>query len=411
MRKLNIKCSLVEETENFTKPILWKSFISKDINWNQLYTDLICEFQKNNEYPNMNINVNDSVKPWYKNKIHDFDVKNYDSLVEWFSEWLEGDNFCVLFDRITDYSEMVYNIIASEVIGNLGQNVELKIGADTYAIFGNYGYTPFGIHPDNEPIFLIHCGPEKKDIWYWEECPDESIVGRTDILKKSNTWKKGAVHVVLEPGDMIFIPKHVYHLLYTRDFSITLGTALFPGDAPSMIRTGITNLSRNSNVNIENLVSWSEKSSKKEQFNQIVEDYFQLNINELGEAIYQGIIDQQYKLKSNGGFIGSPMFNNVDNNVSLKTSCFKLKDHSVIASRKLDGDLVLYLRGRKVRLKENEFIEQAIKFINSEPKFSFKDINNILKDEKITHEILLLLYKHKCIEAFTCNFKKVKTYG
>ncbi|WP_341357078.1 cupin domain-containing protein [Rossellomorea sp. y25] len=392
--------NLEEETGHFTRPVVWKSFLEK-MDWDEIYTDFVGEVQNSERIPQMNINVKDAVKPWLRNKLKDSPVGNYDSLEQWFSHWLGDDEFCVLFDRITDYSEKVHEILTSKVLANLGEK-DLVMGADSYAIFGNYGYTPFGIHPDNEPIFLIHCGPSNKEIWYWESEPDPSITGRTDLLESGSEWEKSAVHVVLEPGDMIFIPSKMYHLLYTPDFSVTLGTALFPSSASSLVRSGIANLKHQPAESLT--LSWSKENSIEEQFHSIIEKELNINYKDLGELLFQGVLDQRNKIKSNGGFIGNPTGIKQPASVDFTKSCFKVRKNTEIPIKKVGSELILYLRGRKCTLNYDPVIEKAVNFIHKTRKFSLKDIVDEVGEETVALQLIKLLYLNKSIEiACTCK--------
>ncbi|MBG9691494.1 MULTISPECIES: JmjC domain-containing protein [Lysinibacillus] len=400
MNRTVIDCDLFQETNDLKNTRLWRNFVSEKIDWLEIYKNFILNLQNSGKIPTVNINVNNSVKPWLKTKIFDHKVSDYNNLEDWFIKWLDDDDFCILFDRITDYSEEVFNLLVSKIISGLGDR-NFSIGADSYAIFGNYGYTPFGIHPDSEPIFLIHCGPGSKDLWYWEEKPNEEYIGRHDILELNDDWKEDAVHVVLEPGDMIFIPSQVYHLLYTKDFSITLGTAIFPGNASSLVRTGISNLPILNSTNNEVTVTWSNEETMKSEFNKILTEDFGFQYMDLGEAVYQGLLDQQYKLRSNGGFIGAPI-TNMESKMDYKNNCFKLKKNTEIAFRKKNDELILYLRGRICKIGYNSLIENVLNLINTKPKFSFNNLLEIVEDEKVVSKLLDLFYQHKCIEIACC---------
>jgi hypothetical protein len=391
---------LGKETNQFTRPVVWRSFIKK-VDWGKIYTDFVREVQGSERIPQMNINVKDAVKPWLRNTIKDFPVDHHASLEKWFSQWLGGDEFCVLFDRITDYSEKIHEILTSTVLANLGEK-DLKMGADSYAIFGNYGYTPFGIHPDNEPIFLIHCGPSTKDVWYWETEPEPTITGRKDLLESNDEWKKSAVHIVLEPGDMIFIPSRMYHLLYTPDFSITLGTALFPSNVSSLIRSGIAHLDYQPADNLS--LFWSEEESIEVQYGSILEKELNSNEKDLGELILQGVLDQRSLLQSNGGFIGNPTGGKHEAPVNFEKACFRVKKNIEIPMKRRGSELYLYLRGKKCRLNYHPSIEKAVHFIQGSSKFSLKDVAGEMEDETVALDLIKLLYRNRGIEtACTCQ--------
>lgn len=396
-----VKPNLFEETENLTKPKVWKSYIDDSINYNEAFIEVISEIQKQKNNPPLNINVNDAIKPWMKNHINDSNVRNYNDLENWFKAWLKEDNFCVLIDRITSYSETFFEMLTSKVIRNLGEQLDFNIGADSYAVFGNYGYTPFGIHQDSEPIFLIHCGPANKDIWYWTETPHEDFTDRTDILFNTSEWKNTAVHVVLEPGDMVFIPKNAYHLLYTPAFSITLGTALFPGDTSSLLHRGLANITPIQKENDTDSIFWSEKdTSISDQFETKIKESYGFNINEVGQAVLEGLINQYNKLQSNGGFIGSPSYDT--NKYSLSSMIYySVKKNTKIACKKQDEDLVLFLRGRIIKVRYDNRIEEAIEFINKSDKFSTEDISRILKDEGTANKLLEIFRTYRSVEFYS----------
>ncbi|GGD29569.1 JmjC domain-containing protein [Pontibacillus salipaludis] len=397
--------NLMEETKNLTKPKVWKYYINRNLkDYSKMFTEVIATVQQQKNTPPLNINVNDAIKPWLKNKINDHNVKDFQHLEDWFKAWLQEDNFCVLIDHLTNYSEDLFNMLTSRVINQLGSELNLSIGADAYAIYGNYGYTPFGIHKDTEPIFLIHCGPSNKDIWYWENPPNEDYTGRTDILYSNSEWKESATHVVLEPGDMVFIPRHAYHLLYTPDFSITLGTALFPDDPRALINTGLSNMQQVQEIDYHDVsISWSNQDLLiGEEFDERINNSFGFSTSNIGSSILNGLIDHNLKLQSNGGFIGAPSTTLLNRSTSINSSCYKLKKNTKIQYKEQDGELVLFLRGRTFKVNYNERILGTVDYINNARKFSLKDISGILEDEKAAYKLLELFHAYRSIEL-ACN--------
>ena len=70
---------------------------------------------------------------------------------------------------------------------------------------------------------------------------ESSIFSKVDVLEKQYT--DAAIHIVASPGDVIFIPKHWWHLARNLDNSVSINTWIdLPSDALDRLKESITRL-------------------------------------------------------------------------------------------------------------------------------------------------------------------------
>ncbi|MBS9434101.1 hypothetical protein EAE92_16425 [Photorhabdus hainanensis] len=142
----------------------------------------------------------------------------------------ESDEFCVTFNGLSAWSpffaeQMQKNMLTPlfEAIGSAP-----NCGVDFYAFFGNYGYTPFGVHDDIDQSLLWHLGPASKIAFVW---PRDKYIELSGGMLSTTDYEALLPHALryeLQPGDLLFIPMGDFHILETRQFSATLGLTLFP---------------------------------------------------------------------------------------------------------------------------------------------------------------------------------------
>jgi len=146
---------------------------------------------------------------------------------EWVNRILGIKEFCLAINGMSAWNDrlhdMVFDIFVEPFVGRFG--VPLK-PFDVYLFCGTYPLTPFGVHSDSEDSILLHLGPNTKEAFVWPGDIYDRIVRGTerrvnlfDVDKISHE----AMHIKLRPGDVLYIPKRVHHVMANGKFSYTLG--------------------------------------------------------------------------------------------------------------------------------------------------------------------------------------------
>lgn len=143
-----------------------------------------------------------------------------------------ADSYCITFNGLTAWCNMFALEMQMEMLSPLFRELSgaPRAGSDFYSFFGNYGYTPFGVHDDIDQSLLWHLGPATKIAYVWPRKHYQQLTGGTLSTLDYQPLLPYAHRYELFPGDLLFIPQGDFHLLETRDFSVTLGLTLFPDD-------------------------------------------------------------------------------------------------------------------------------------------------------------------------------------
>ncbi|WP_213989202.1 hypothetical protein [Sodalis sp. dw_96] len=143
-----------------------------------------------------------------------------------------AEKFCVTLNGLsawcTDFALQMQSQMMEPLFRALGKAPQC--GADFYSFFGNYGYTPFGVHDDTDHSLLWHLGPAPKTAYIW---PRAAYINLTHGTLATTDYQKllpYACRIDLKAGDLLFIPQGDFHILETQKFSATLGLTLFPDD-------------------------------------------------------------------------------------------------------------------------------------------------------------------------------------
>ncbi|CCQ94815.1 hypothetical protein CULT_2060005 [[Clostridium] ultunense Esp] len=386
------KFRMDQETGGFQHPRYWEKAINLDAqDWDEVLKELLSSIVESNTLPPMSIYVDKGIRPWLSQNIKEKPLTD-ESLDSWFKRWLNGEEYFILMDKLTSWSYILHNIVVDTFIAPMLEDSDgLRMGASCYAVFGNYGFTPFGIHKDNEPIVLINCGPGKKDVWFWEEKPDSSLIGSSELLKKSDDWEKGAIHYCIDVGDMVFIPRGVYHLLHTKDFSSMIGVAFFPGHVSYLLPSIIRSL-RNERDSDDPKVLWNGDYRPEQQVMKELKSFFSTESQDFDKAIQREIRRLHAKLTSNAFLIEPPQPKRYTWN-HCKDKYFRLPLHTQIVLVEEEEFLEMYIRGRVFNMKKNEEVISMIKHINNGKAFCLQDIINTVNGNKtLAEEFLKMVF-------------------
>ncbi|MGW6836343.1 hypothetical protein ACWGCI_23460 [Streptomyces sp. NPDC054949] len=164
-----------------------------------------------------------------------------ESAVEWLARTAGGDEACVAVNDISTWDLRLCAEVSAMVEELVTDGFhELPSGTDVYTFIAHSGWTPFGIHKDDEPSLIFHLGPSPKEVWIWHENPfDTSGITPSpsfgQITFDIEEHLGSAERRLLRPGDFLLIPQDTYHVFRNLGPAAFLGLTLYPVRTHSLI--------------------------------------------------------------------------------------------------------------------------------------------------------------------------------
>jgi Cupin superfamily protein len=157
------------------------------------------------------------------------------------ADTLGASSFCVTLNGLTKWSDSFTHRMQRQFVQEIFARTGPPYGGcDFYSFIGNYGWTPFGVHDDDDHSLLIQLGPGSKSVYLWPRAAYVVRTGGTFTTTDFAHLLPSGEHFLLEPGDLLFIPKGDFHVLETPEFSVTMGFTIFPLNTVEDLRQAIT---------------------------------------------------------------------------------------------------------------------------------------------------------------------------
>lgn len=155
--------------------------------------------------------------------------------------WEEGTDFLPWMQNVCGaerFSLVVNNLETtspklSAVLGTLIQSAfagwGMPIGGcEQVSFLGNYSATAFGVHEGDEDAFLVHLGPGVKHFYCWSRELYTSLTGGTDPTFGESDWLlEHGECFDLEAGDVLFLPRKVFHVGRQTEFSVSVAVPVY----------------------------------------------------------------------------------------------------------------------------------------------------------------------------------------
>jgi hypothetical protein len=101
-------------------------------------------------------------------------------------------------------------------------------GCEAVLFAGNYAETSFGFHEGFEHAFLVHLGPGVKDFYCMpSNTYVETTGGREPTFGELDFLLDRSTKLQLDPGDILYLPAHVYHIGKQTSFSVSIALPLY----------------------------------------------------------------------------------------------------------------------------------------------------------------------------------------
>ncbi|CUU60918.1 Cupin superfamily protein [Parafrankia irregularis] len=157
--------------------------------------------------------------------------------VQWLQTLTVAERFSLVINNLETVSPRLAAGLGAFLASLLdGWGVPLG-GAELVAFVGNYAGTAFGVHEGFEDAFLVHLGPNPKNFYTWSAEAFEKLTGSKNPLYGDYSWLlEHGEHFVLEAGDILFLPRRVFHVGTQDEFSVSVAVPLYTYPDAGLLR-------------------------------------------------------------------------------------------------------------------------------------------------------------------------------
>ncbi|MGW4325972.1 JmjC domain-containing protein [Nocardia sp. NPDC004573] len=163
-----------------------------------------------------------------------------EDFVAWMQNLTGAARFSLVINNLETTSPKLAAVLG-ELIGSAHAGWGVPIGGSEQVAFaGNYAGTAFGVHEGYEDAFLVHLGPGIKHFYTWSgELYRELTGGDTPTFGDYTALLERGERHDLEPGDVLFLPRRVFHVGVQDDFSISVAVPLYTYSDTRMLALSI----------------------------------------------------------------------------------------------------------------------------------------------------------------------------
>ena len=339
-------------------------------------------------------------------------IKNNENIETWMKRAFPEKEICIIMNNVEHFADEIA-VVLSNFFKSVYENLGIPMnGLHSTSIFGNYGFTPLGIHHDTRGSFVmnIHLGPSIKKMYIWEWDKFEALGGKTNE-KNIEKYLPYAKVYIINPGDMFFMPWNKYHIGYTDGFSLSM-TNWFDFHTALRLLSDLTAFMSSQFLKLkEDFIS---KSVTEFTYQKHFEDLLGKFLFEGGRehvSLKENLLDahdfKMLKLFSNCGWKGIPLTRQYESGLSL-SNFDMLKDRAVkvtnpfkIYTKIQKGNLYVISRGHISQYPYSKKLELIIEKLNTHEAFNTNDLvidkPDNWSDETLQY-FLLSLYNYKSIE-------------
>lgn len=311
-----------------------------------------------------------------------------DSIESWWNKIFKDKKYGIIINHAHQYHDLL-GIKTAKLFNKLFKLNDFPSGGIDVVIFiGNYGFTPFGIHHDDEisDIFHFHIlGEKTMTVWH----PDEyyKITGSYDSFLEPEKIINTGNSFLLQPNTIYFMPSNMYHIGFTPNFSCAITFGLMKKTLEELILDS----SKQKIKSIITLKDFKERASITQKINK---NLFKRPCPDLNDFINTSLSENELKFKSNNGLISSPLITkeNIELNLNLKikrVSPFRLYYATDIID---DERSIIFARGSRISLKMHKNVVQMIELLNeSSQPIELLSLYSLFEREWHVETFLLLI--------------------
>ncbi len=338
-----------------------------------------------------------------------------ESIEEWTKRIFKENKFCLLFSQVEQFNDDLA-VLASQFLKPLFEKRGITLGGTSLTVFlGNYGFTPSGVHQDQDEncIFHFHLGPGYKELMTWDPHEFEKLTGSKEAYFETEKILPHAKVFGLYPNDFLFLPTKYYHIGKTDQFSVDFVVVLSDCSNIKLTEDIFNNLmaeglARNKKTYKLDLVDMEESitTMTRNMMNHLCinpekrQDSFE-------NVIKSQMEDRYLSMLSNFNFSYPPRLNQKSTH-DLKSRSIKIKEPFKIYYKKIENNkMAVFFRGRELVAPHYPFIVQLIDHINISSTLNVEDVTKQFatndQDKKIILSFLSQAIEHHAIKLIVAK--------
>ncbi|MCM6774460.1 cupin domain-containing protein [Nocardia sp. CDC159] len=151
-----------------------------------------------------------------------------EDVLEWMQRVCKAERFSLVVNNLETTSAALMSSLGTLIQSAFsGWGIPIG-GCEQVAFVGNYAGTAFGIHEGFEDAFLVHLGPGTKHFYCWSQERYRELTGGTEPLFGDYRWMlEHGECFDLTPGDVLFLPRRVFHVGVQDEFSMSVAVPLY----------------------------------------------------------------------------------------------------------------------------------------------------------------------------------------
>lgn len=267
-----------------------------------------------------------------------------------------------------------------------------RLAIDLTLFFGNYGYTPLGVHldsPDHRTL-LLNLGPNEKKMILWKpEWITEKLGPITNYYYPENILEYGECYTI-KPNDIFLLPSKFYHIGYSQEYSVTAALIIKKQTPVELLMSEMQqNIQTNKAFAFNNLFGPHNiyKETTFDEFKSYFDKY----------PIDPSLLMKRAEKRAQSNFDLLRYPHKIHPNIPI-SDLTKFKTFGELKYHKSKNRIDLFCRGRTIKLPDNKLSNSIIKQL-SQPDFSFGSLSNTTNANKdVLKKICETLYSYKYLE-------------
>lgn len=395
------------------RPTLFENQIGKDLR--KWYLDLtkkaLVARVRSNELAGLRVYINGSSTS-LQNIAFIRDCLNDNAslpIEEWGNELASKYNFGIIYNNVQGYNIELKNhfsLLTKLIVDVYGIPVQ---GFGMSIFYGNYGFTPLGVHQDpvGWSVFHLHLGPGTKTMYlidenvYKNEISDEiKKLKPEEFLRKT---KGQYEEFVIHPGDIFYMPESYYHIGLSLEFSV--GITFWRQESSleaylKLFKDDFKNILFKNND--ENEASLTDISGL-EEFKKLFKKELKKGIldKNIGQLVDRNLELAKKKLLSNSYFLSKDRLTRSPIKIDLDSYVFIHEPFQIECIMQDENLLIAITKGHEIELPNTKGILYLINRLNDYDILKASEIYRELEDE-LEHDfidyILIKLYSIFSIE-------------
>ncbi|MEB0137684.1 MULTISPECIES: hypothetical protein [unclassified Undibacterium] len=172
--------------------------------------------------------IDGMLSPQYENEVLYAQPLLGESFEAFVSRATNGRKFGIVVNGAEQWSDTLARLAARVFAPVVEMQGVARSTIEVTLFIGNYGYTPFGIHIDDPYTSVVHfhAGPTTKEMTLFGIEEFHRLNGiRKNCFEPQKLIPHGRTFTI-EPGDVFLLPPHYYHIGRTEGFSIGVACAI-----------------------------------------------------------------------------------------------------------------------------------------------------------------------------------------